>query len=109
MSTKFNEGQYGLKPWLANLIMGLLEFILVLIWFLGSLLVGFGAIFSFDIELFEAWDATTSITLAAIFLVWNLLVWLIKPLRTKFNYRETWWNLIFIIWLVVDAIGVFSF
>ena len=29
----YNEGQYGLKPWAANLIMGILEFIFVFGWF----------------------------------------------------------------------------
>ena len=103
MSTKFNEGQYGLKPWMANLLMGLLEIILVIVWIFGSMLAGLSAIFSLDIEVMSSWDVTTTFVLAGIFLFWNLLVWFVGPLRTKFNYRETWWNLAFIAWLIIDA------
>ena len=98
---QLNEGQYGMKPWLANLLMGILEFVMVVVWLLGSFLTGLGAIFSFDFEVLEAWDEASTLALCGGFLVWNLLVWLIKPLRTKFNYRETWWNLAFIVWLLV--------
>lgn len=99
---KFNEGQYCLKPWLANLIMGLLELVMLVAWVLGSFLVGLQHILNFDLVSFDEWDTTTSIILIALFLFWNILVWAIKPLRTKFNYSETWWNLLFIAWLVVD-------
>jgi len=101
---KLNEGQYAFKPWMANLIMGILELVLVIVWFLGSLLTGMSAMLSLDIEIFEDWDATTSIVLASAYLVWNLLVWIIKPLRTRFNYSESMWNLFFIAWLIFDAI-----
>ena len=101
---KLNEGQYGFKPWMANLIMGILELGLVIVWFLGSLLTGMSAMLSLDIEIFEEWDAATSIVLAAAYLVWNLLVWIIKPLRTRFNYSESMWNLLFSAWLIFDAI-----
>ena len=102
-NSKFNEGQYGFKPWMANLTMGILEIAMVIVWFLGSLLTGFSAALSLDIEVMEDWDATTTIVLCAAFLVWNLLVWCIKPLRTKFNYSETKWNVVFIIWLIVST------
>ena len=103
---KLNEGQYGFKPWMANLIMGIFELAMVIVWFIGSLWGGISAIFSLDIEIMEEWDATTSLILAAAYLVWNLLVWIVKPLRTRFNYTETWWNLLFIAWLVYDAIRI---
>lgn len=101
-NSKFNEGQYGFKPWMANLIMGLLELVMLVVWVLGSFLVGLQHILNFDLVSFDEWDTTTSIILIALFLFWNILVWAIKPLRTKFNYSETWWNLLFIAWLVVD-------
>jgi hypothetical protein len=100
---KLNEGQYGMKPWLANLLMGILEFVMVVVWLLGSFITGLGAIFSFDFEAFEDWDAASTLVLCGCFLVWNLLVWLIRPLRTKFNYKETWYNLAFIAWLLVST------
>lgn len=102
-SSKFNEGQYGLKPWMANVIMGLLEFAMIIVWLLGSVLTGFTAALSLDIEVMESWDVTTTIILCAAFLVWNCLVWFIKPLRTKFNWSETKWNVVFIIWLIVST------
>lgn len=102
-TSKFNEGQYGLKPWLANVIMGLLEIVMVIVWFLGSFIAGIGAAFSFDIAVFEEWDIASTLALCGGFLVWNLLVWLIKPLRTKFNYKEAWYNLGFIAWLLIDT------
>jgi hypothetical protein len=95
-TSKFNEGQYGLKPWLANVIMGLLELIMVIVWVLGSLLTGFTAALSLNIKVMESWDQGATLALCGGFLVWNLLVWLIKPLRTKFNYKETWYNFGFI-------------
>ena len=101
---KLNEGQYGFKPWMANLIMGILELALVIVWLCGSVLTVISAMLSLDIEIFEEWDATTSIVLAAAYLVWNLLVWIIKPLRTRFNYSESIWNLFFIAWLIYDSI-----
>lgn len=102
-NSKFNEGQYGLKPWLANLLMGLLELVMVVVWFLGSFLSGLSAIFSFDMEVMEEWDATTTIALCAGFLVWNCLVWFIKPLRTKFNWSEAKYNVVFIAWLIIST------
>jgi hypothetical protein len=87
---------------MANLIMGLLELVMLVVWVLGSFLVGLQHILNFDLVSFDEWDTTTSIILIALFLFWNILVWAIKPLRTKFNYSETWWNLLFIAWLVID-------
>ena len=101
----YNEGQYPLKPWAANVIMGILEVLLVSGWLIFSFYVVFSKIFSF-----RWWDAveyagpTSSFLLAALFVVWNVLVWFIKPLRTNFNYKESLWNVIFIVWLIVDAI-----
>lgn len=103
MDSKFNEGQYGFKPWMANLTMGLLEFIMIVVWLLGSFLTGIGAAFSFDIAVFESWDIASTLALCGGFLVWNLLVWFIKPLRTKFNQKETWYNLAFIAWLIIST------
>lgn len=103
---KLNEGQYGFKPWMANLIMGLLELVLLVVWFLGSLLSGLSAVFSLDLGLIDHWDSGTSIALAGAYLIWDLLVWMIKPLRTRFNYSESMWNIIFIIWLLFDAIRI---
>lgn len=102
-TSKFNEGQYGLKPWLANVIMGLLEIVMVIVWFLGSFLAGIGAVLSFDLNVIGDWDVTTTLALCGGFLVWNFLVWVIKPLRTRFNYKETWYNLAFIAWLLIDT------
>jgi hypothetical protein len=82
--------------------MGLLELVMLVVWVLGSFLVGLQHILNFDLVSFDEWDTTTSIILIALFLFWNILVWAIKPLRTKFNYSETWWNLLFIAWLVID-------
>lgn len=99
----YNEGQYGLKPWMANVIMGIVELILVLLWLFGSVITGLGAILSFDIDIVEGWDAGTGFVLAALYLIWNILVWSIKPLRTHFNHRESLWNLLFIAWLIFDG------
>lgn len=101
---KLNEGQYGFKPWMANVIMGILELILVIGWFIGGLVVGVGSIMSLDTQLIENWDMGITIALIVIYLIWNLLVWLIKPLRTRFNYRTTFWNIIFIVWLIFTTI-----
>ena len=103
MDSKFNEGQYGFKPWMANLTMGLLEFVMIVVWLLGSFLTGIGAVLSFDIAVFESWDIASTLALCGGFLVWNLLVWFIKPLRTKFNQKETWYNLAFIAWLIIST------
>ena len=101
MDSKFNEGQYGLKPWMANILMGLLELVMVVVWLLGSFVSGLSAVFSFDINIIENWDAASTLALCGGFLVWNLMVWFIKPLRTKFNQSETWYNLAFIAWLII--------
>lgn len=100
MSVKFNEGQYGFKPWMANLTMGLLEVVMVVLWFLGSLLSGLSAMLSLDVAVMDSWDVTTTLILCGAFLFWNCLVWFIAPLRTKFNYSETWYNVAFIGWLL---------
>ena len=102
-NTKFNEGQYGFKPWMANVLMGLFEVVMVIVWFLGSLLGGLSAVFSFDISAIESWDVASTLALCGGFLVWNLLVWFIKPVRTKFNNSEARWNLVFIAWLIVST------
>jgi hypothetical protein len=101
---KLNEGQYNLKPWLANLIMGVLEIVLVIGWLIGGVLSGMSLIMDLDFDLIDDWDEGTSFVLAGIYLVWNLLVWLIKPLRTRFNYKCSIWNVVFIIWLIACAI-----
>ena len=99
----YNEGQYGLKPWAANLIMGILEFILVMGWFFGTLWVYMNAIFELDfIEAFEFLEESGYI-IAALMLLWNLLVWFIKPLRTKLNYSESLWNVVFIVLTIVES------
>ena len=100
--SKFNVGQYGFKPWMANLVMGLLEFVLIIVWFLGSLLTGLSSMLSLDIKVMEAWDVTTSLILAGALLAWNLLVWCIKPLRTKWNNIEAKYNIAFIAWLIIS-------
>lgn len=102
-NTKFNEGQYSFKPWMANLTMGLLEVAMVIVWFLGSFLAGIGAFLSFDIDVIDSWDTVTTLALCGGFLVWNLLVWFVQPLRTKFNDTEAKWNLVFIAWLLIST------
>jgi hypothetical protein len=102
-NSKFNEGQYGFKPWMANVTMGLLEIVMVVVWFLGSLLTGVSAVFSFDFNVIDSWDVASTLALCAGFFVWNLLVWFVKPLRTKFNNSEARWNLVFIVWLIVST------
>ncbi len=108
--SKFNVGQYALKPWAANLIMGFLEFVLVLVWILGVLAAYFatlGTILNVDIDgavqLMENCDVILTVSLCTCFLVWNLLVWFVKQLRTKFNFNESLFNIIFIVWLIVDT------
>ncbi len=101
----YNEGQYKLKPWAANLIMGILELVFVLGWFYGCIFIAFQQILNFEIvEAFDFVGITSGLVLAGLFIGWNLLVWLVKPLRTKFNYKESLWNVIFIIWTIVDII-----
>ena len=102
-NSKFNEGQYGFKPWMANLTMGLLEIVMVVVWLLGSFLTGLSAVFSFDFDVIESWDVASTLALCGGFLVWNLLVWFVKPLRTKFNNSEARWNLVFIAWLIIST------
>ena len=97
---KFNVGQYGFKPWMANLSMGLLELALLIVWFLGSVLVGLKAIFSLDVNAMINLEGSSALLLMGGLLLWNCLVWFIKPLRTKFNYKETWYNLGFIAWTI---------
>ena len=101
---KLNEGQCTLKPWLANVIMGLLEVVLVIGWLIGGVLSGMSLIMDLDFDLIDDWDVGTSFVLAGIYLIWNLLVWLIKPLRTRFNYNLSIWNVVFIVWLIASAI-----
>lgn len=102
-NTKFNEGQYGFKPWMANLTMGILEIVMVLVCFLGPMLTGISAALSLDIEVMEDWDTGSTLVPCAAFLVWNLLVWFIKPLRTKFNNSEAKWNLVFIALIIIST------
>ena len=101
---KLTEGQCKLKPWLANVIMGVLEIVLVIGWLIGGVLSGMSLIMDLDFDLIDDWDEGTSFVLAGLYLVWNLLVWLIKPLRTRFNYKCSIWNVVFIIWLIASAI-----
>ena len=102
----YNEGQYGLKPWAANLIMGILEFIFVFGWFFGTLWSYANSIFGLDfIEAFE-FLKNCGLILAGLMLAWNLLVWFVKPLRTKFNVSESLWNVVFIILTVIETISM---
>ena len=101
--SKFNVGQYGFKPWMANLLMGLIELVMVIFWFIGSFLAGIQAIFTFNLSEVEKWDKEVTFLLIGGYLVWNLLVWVIKPLRTKFNNSAAWANLAFIAWLLYDC------
>lgn len=100
---KLNEGQYGFKPWMANVIMGIIEFILLIGWFIGGFITGFDSMMSLDIQLVEDWDSGITIALIVIYLIWNILVWLINPLRTRFNYKTTFWNILFIVWLIITT------
>lgn len=104
----YNEGQYGLKPWAADLIMGIIELIFVFCWLFGSFFAMIQQILNFDafedIVDFLNFEAGIGFVLAGLFLVWNLLVWFIKPLRTKFNFKESLWNIVFIVWTIVDSI-----
>lgn len=101
---KLNEGQYKFKPWMANLIMGIIELALVIGWLIGGVITGVKSMMTMDGEAVAKWDVGTTIVLIIIYLIWNILVWCIKPLRTRFNYKATFWNIIFIIWLIVSAI-----
>ena len=47
---KLNEGQFKLKPWLANVIMGVLEIVLVAGWLIGGVLSGMALMMDFDFE-----------------------------------------------------------
>lgn len=99
----YNEGQYGLKPWAANLIMGILEFFLIFGWFFGTLWGYMNSIIGLDfIDAFE-FLKNSGFILAGLMLVWNLLVWFVQPLRTKFNYSESIWNIIFIITTIIQT------
>lgn len=100
----YNEGQYGLKPGMANFIMGFLEFIFLMGWFLGSFAAILGSVFSLDFEGFIDLTSGLGFVLAGLFILWNCLVWFVKPLRTKFNYRESLWNIVFIVWTIVDTV-----
>ena len=102
-NSKFNEGQYGFKPWMANLSMGLLEVVMVIFWLLGSFLGGISAVMSLDIAVVDSWDVVSSLALCGGFLTWNLLVWFIKPLRTKFNWTEAKYNVAFIAWILIST------
>ena len=97
---KLNTGQYGFKPWMANLIMGILEFVFFMGWFIFGFLALFASFFSFDLDIVEATDAAVTFVLIGLYLIWNLMVWFIQPLRTRLNYCETFWNLLFIAWLI---------
>ena len=106
---KFNEGQYGLQPWLANLIMGLLELAMLCFWVKVCVLPIMTQLVqiaqNYDMVSLVKWEpGNINAVLAGLFLFWNILVWTIKPLRTRFNYRETWLNLVFIAWLLIDMI-----
>lgn len=45
---KLNEGQFKLKPWLANVIMGVLEIVLVAGWLIGGVLSGMALMMDLD-------------------------------------------------------------
>lgn len=112
----YNEGQYKLKPWLANLIMGVLDFIFVVGWFILSMYIIFsqmmdttiGSVFEDMVDMLEFAGGYSGLLIAGLFLIWNLLVWFIGPLRTKMNCKESLWNVILIIWSVVDSISFLS-
>lgn len=101
--SKFNVGQYGFKPWMANVLMGLIELVMVIFWFIGSFLTGLQAMFSLNVSVVEDWSQGSTFMLIGGYLVWNLLVWLIKPLRTKFNNSTAWANLAMIAWMLFDC------
>jgi len=104
----FNEGQYGMKPLLANIIMGIIEVLLIIGWFFGTLWGYMHSIFGLDYIGAFKFLKNSGFVLAGLILVWNLLVWFIGPLRTKFNYKESLWNIVFIILTVIDSIKMFS-
>lgn len=113
MFKNYNKGQYKLRPWAANLIMGFLEFVFMVGWLVVSVYVMFTKLFSIlegsDImetveDVFGDFLPMTGLVLAGLMLIWNILVWAIKPLRTKMNYKESLWNIVFIVWNVYDSI-----
>lgn len=88
--------------------MGIIEIIFVMGWLFGSFFAMMQEILSFDaledIVDFFNFKAGLGFIFAGLFLIWNLLVWFIKPLRTKFNFKESLWNIVFIVWTIVDSI-----
>lgn len=100
--TTYNEGQYGLKPWMANVIMSLLEVGAVVAWFFLSFMALLDSFLSFSADKVESTDVGITLALCAIYLVWNLLVWFVGPLRTKFNMSLTKYNVGFIVLTIVE-------
>ena len=94
--SRYNVGQYGLKPWMANVIMGIAEVVAVIVWYVCSAQALISSVMSFDAQNVEETSMGVTVAICAIYLVWSALVWFVKPLRTKFNAGVAKWNLIFI-------------
>lgn len=94
----YNEGQYALKPWMANVIMGILELAMLIFWAFSVFKI------TFNSSSLEEADITISILLIVCYLVWNILVWTIKPLKTRFNWKEAKFNVFLIIVTIIDII-----
>ena len=60
----------------------------------------------FNSNSIEEAEIGLNILLIVLYLVWNILVWTIKPLRTKWNWKEAKWNVVVIISLIIDIIFV---
>jgi hypothetical protein len=98
--SKYNVGQYGFKPWMANISMAILEIVMVGVWLYNAFFSGVQSVMTLSESAVDAWDKNSTFALIACVAVWNLLVWFIKPLRTKFNMNETWFNLLWIAYLI---------
>jgi hypothetical protein len=98
--SKYNVGQYGFKPWMANITMAILEIVMIGVWLYNAFFSGVKAASSLDESKVESWDQNSTFALIACIVVWNLLVWFIKPLKTKYNMKETWFNLLWIGYLI---------
>jgi len=94
----YNEGQYALKPWMANVIMGILELAISFFWVISVFKIVFNS------SSLEEADIAISILLIVCYLVWNILVWTIKPLRTRFNWKEAKLNVFLIIATIIDIV-----
>lgn len=94
----YNEGQYALKPWMANVIMGILELAMLIFWAITV----FPAIF--NSSNIDETLIGLDVLFIVLFLVWNILVWTVKPLRTRFNWNEAKLNVFVIISTIIDII-----